>query len=134
MTQQSFERLCFATSSRVNTFTFESSFVSSFDFFAKEGNDLKFCFLSVVVVVVVVVVIAVRSGLSRLFFCSSFAVGRSSSSDDDDDDDDDDGNIPLQGERENFCGLERTKERDLSSVSEYERSTQSFKCEYDVRT
>ena len=81
----------------MNTFTFESSFVSSFDFFAKEGNDLKFCFLSVVVVVVVVV-IAVRSGLSRLFFCSSFAVGRSSSSSDDDDDDD--GNIPLQRERE----------------------------------
>ena len=26
----------------------------------------------------------------------------------------DDGNIPLKGERENFCGLERTNERDLS--------------------
>ena len=119
MTQQSFERLCFATSSRVNDFLFESSFFVSFDFFfAKEGNDLlEFCFLSVVVVVVVVV-IAARSGVrSRLFFVRR-SRPRSSS------DDDDDGNIPLQGERENFCGLERTKERDLSSVSEYERSTQ----------
>jgi hypothetical protein len=74
-------------------------------------------------VVVVVVVIAARSGVrSRLFFVRR-SRPRSSS------DDDDDGNIPLQGERENFCGLERTNERDLSSVSEYERSTQSFKCE-----
>lgn len=120
MTQQSFERLCFATSSRVNDFLFESSFLASFDFFfAKEGNDLlKFCFLSVVVVVVVVVIAANKSGVrSRLFFVRR-SRPRSSS------DDDDDGNIPLQGERENFCGLERTKERDLSSVSEYERSTQ----------
>lgn len=105
----------------MNDFLFESSFLLvSFDFFfAKEGNDLlEFCFLSVVVVVVVVV-IAARSGVrSRLFFVRR-SRPRSSS-----DDDDDDGNIPLQGERENFCGLERTKERDLSSVSEYERSTQ----------
>ena len=111
----------------MNDFLFESSFFVSFDFFfAKEGNDplLEFCFLSLVVVVVVVVVIAARSGVrSRLFFVRR-SRPRSSS-----DDDDDDGNIPLQGERENFCGLERTNERDLSSVSEYERSTQSFKCE-----
>lgn len=103
----------------MNDFLFESSFFVSFDFFfAKEGNDLlEFCFLSVVVVVVVVV-IAARSGVrSRLFFVRR-SRPRSSS------DDDDDGNIPSQGERENFCGLERTKERDLSSVSEYERSTQ----------
>ena len=105
----------------MNDFLFESSFLLvSFDFFfAKEGNDLlEFCFLSVVVVVVVVV-IAARSGVrSRLFFVRR-SRPRSSS-----DDDDDDGNIPSQGERENFCGLERTNERDLSSVSEYERSTQ----------
>ena len=116
----------------MNDFSFESSFFVSFDFFfAKEGNDpLEFCFLSLVVVVVVVVVIAAnKSGVrSRLFFVRR-SRPRSSS-----DDDDDDGNIPSQGERENFCGLERTNERDLSSVSEYERSTQSFKCEYDVRT
>ena len=113
MTQQSFERLCFATSSRVNDFLFESSFfVSSFDFFfAKEGNDLlEFCFLSVVVVVVVVVIAANKSGVrSRGLFFVRRSRPRSSS-----DDDDDDGNIPLQGERENFCGLERTKEREIS--------------------
>ena len=106
----------------MNDFLFESSFLLvSFDFFfAKEGNDLlEFCFLSVVVVVVVVVIAANKSGVrSRLFFVRR-SRPRSSS-----DDDDDDGNIPLQGERENFCGLERTNERDLSSVSEYERSTQ----------
>jgi hypothetical protein len=112
MTQQSFERLCFATSSRVNDFLFESSFLLSFDFFfAKEGNDLlKFCFLSVVVVVVVVIAAKAEYLVSFLF------VVRGRSSSDDDDDDDDDGNIPLKGERENFCGLERTNERDLSSV------------------
>ena len=110
MTQQSFERLCVATSSRVNDFLFdESSFLlSSFDFFfAKEGNDLlEFCFLSVVVVVVVVIAAKAEYLVSFLFVVR----GRSSS------DDDDDGNIPLKGERENFCGLERTNERDLSSV------------------
>ena len=109
MTQQSFERLCFATSSRVNDFLFdESSFLLSFDFFfAKEGNDLlKFCFLLVVVVVVVVIAAKAEYLVSFLFVVR----GRSSS------DDDDDGNIPLKGERENFCGLERTNERDLSSV------------------
>ena len=114
MTQQSFERLCFATSSRVNDFLFdESSFLLSFDFFfAKEGNPdlLKFCFLSFVVVVVVVVIAANKSGVrSRGLFFVRRSRPRSSS-----DDDDDDGNIPLQGERENFCGLERTKEREIS--------------------
>jgi len=68
MTQQSFERLCFATSSRVCEILFESSFLLFDFFFAKEGNDLlKFCFLSSVVVVVVVVVIAAKAE-SRLFF------------------------------------------------------------------
>ena len=93
----------------MNDFLFdESSFLLSFDFFfAKEGNDLlKFCFLSVVVVVVVVIAAKAEYLVSFLFVVR----GRSSS----DDDDDDDGNIPLKGERENFCGLERTNERDLS--------------------
>ena len=84
MTQQSFERLCFATSSRVNDFLFdESSFLLSFDFFfAKEGNDLlKFCFLSVVVVVVVVIAAKAEYLVSFLFVVR----GRSSSDDDDDD-------------------------------------------------
>ena len=109
----------------MNDFLFESSFFVSFDFFfAKEGNDpLKFCFLSVVVVVVVVV-IAARSGVrSRLFFVRR-SRPRSSS-----DDDDDDGNIPLQGERENFCGLERTKEISLLSLSTKE-ALRELKCEY----
>ena len=92
----------------MNDFLFdESSFLLSFDFFfAKEGNDLlKFCFLSVVVVVVVVIAAKAEYLVSFLFVVR----GRLSS-----DDDDDDGNIPLKGERENFCGLERTNERDLS--------------------
>ena len=97
----------------MNDFLFESSFFVSFDFFfAKEGNDLlEFCFLSVVVVVVVVV-IAARSGVrSRLFFVRR-SRPRSSS------DDDDDGNIPLQGERENFSvSRERKKEISLLSLS-----------------
>jgi len=107
----------------VNDFLFESSFLASFDFFfaTKEGNDpLEFCFLSVVVVVVVVVIAFAKAELDLVSFLFVVrGLGRSSS-----DDDDDDGNIPLQGERENFCGLERTNVRDLSSVSEYERSTQ----------
>ena len=108
MTQQSFERLCVATSSRVNDFLFdESSFLlSSFDFFfAKEGNDLlEFCFLSVVVVVVVVIAAKAEYLVSFLFVVR----GRSSS------DDDDDGNIPLQGERENKFLRSRENERKRS--------------------
>ena len=83
MTQQSFERLCFATSPGVwYKILFESSFLLLlFDFFfAKEGNDLKFCFLSFSVVVVVVVVVVSLS--SRLV--GSFVVRGRSSSDDDD--------------------------------------------------
>ena len=81
MTQQSYERLCFATSSRVYDFLFESSFLLFDFFFAKEGNDLKFCFLSVVVVVVVVIAAKAEYLVSFLFVVR----GRSSSDDDDDD-------------------------------------------------
>ena len=121
MTQQSFERLCFATSSRVNDFLFdESSFLLSFDFFfAKEGNDLlKFCFLSVVVVVVVVIAAKAEYLVSFLFVVR----GRSSS---DDDDDDDDGNIPLKGERERISAVSRERTKEISL---------SVKCEYDLST
>jgi hypothetical protein len=122
MTQQSFERLCFATSSRVNDFLFESSFLLvSFDFFfAKEGNDLlKFCFLSVVVVVVVVIAAKAEYLVSFLF------VVRGRSSSDDDDDDDDDGNIPLKGERERISAVSRERTKEISL---------SVKCEYDLST
>ena len=115
----------------MNDFLFESSFLSSFDFFfAKEGNDLlEFCFLSVVVVVVVVVIAANKSGVrSRLFFVRR-SRPRSSS------DDDDDGNIPLQGERERISAVSRERKKEISLLFlSTKEALRELKCEYDLRT
>ena len=103
----------------MNDFLFESSFLLvSFDFFfAKEGNDLlEFVFSrsswsssssssQLEAELDLVSFLFVVRGLGRRLMMTTME-------------------IYLYRVRENFCGLERTKERDLSSVSEYERSTQ----------